>query len=270
MDYPVECREILVVDNGSTDRTAKIIKSFPIRYLCETRRGISYARNRGIEESRGDILAFTDSDCMVTTMWLRELVQGFQKERIGGMEGETVDYPPVTPVEHYTARRRSFSYKMRLASPLSPYVITANAAFRREVFDHIGGFDPRFPSGEDVDFSWRFFQETDFELGYNPRAVVFHRHRSTVRDFFSQHVRTGRGIAHLRTKYPERLPWSWQKEIQAWGAVAVFAWMACRAAIRHRSLNYKRADVYDYYFTFLRKLAVRIGFVYETLGASQQ
>ncbi|MGE5446166.1 MAG: glycosyltransferase [Ignavibacteriales bacterium] len=269
-DYPEEQREIVVIDNGSTDRTAEIVKTFPVQYQLEARRGVSYARNRGIEASRGGILAFTDSDCVVSRRWLLEVVQGFEDGKNGGMEGETVDYPPVTPAEHYMARRRSYSRKARLVSPLSPYVITANVAFRREVFDKIGVFDPRFPSGEDVDFSWRFFQETNFELGYNPRAIIFHRHRSTVQGFFSQHVRVGRGIAMLHAKYSSRLPWSWQQELRAWGAVAIFAWMACRAAICHRSLNYKRADVYDYYFTFLRKLAVRIGFVYETLQVSQR
>ncbi len=96
-DYPGEKREIVVIDNGSTDRTAEIVKTFPVQYLLEARRGVSYARNRGIEASRGGILAFTDSDCVVSRRWLPEIVQGFGDEKIGGMEGETVDYPPVTP-----------------------------------------------------------------------------------------------------------------------------------------------------------------------------
>ncbi len=104
MDYPQERREILMVDNGSTDRTAEIIKSFPVRYLREERRGASYARNRGIEASKGEILAFTDADCVVTTGWLRELVRGFEDEGVGSVEGETVAYPPVTPIEQHQAR----------------------------------------------------------------------------------------------------------------------------------------------------------------------
>ena len=266
MDYPPERREILVVDNGSTDRTAEIVKSFPVRYLREERCGISYARNRGIEASKGEILAFTDADCVVTTGWLRELVQGFEDEGIGGVEGETVAYLPVTPAEHYMARRGSHSYRARLYSPFAPFVNTANVAFRREVFNRIGIFDTRFPGGEDVDISWRFFQETDLRLPYNPRAVVFHRHRSTVRGLISQQTRNGRGIAILRAKYPARLPWSWRQELRAWSAVAGFAWIATRAAIRYRLQGGKKMDVYDAYFTFLRKLAVRVGFLRGTLA----
>ena len=268
MDYPVERREILVVDNGSTDRAAEIIKSFPVRYLREERRGASYARNRGIEASKGEILAFTDADCVVTTGWLRELALGFEDEGIGGVEGETVAYPPVTPIEQHQARMGSHSYRTRSFSFLAPFVPTANVAFHREVFHRIGLFDTRFPSagGEDVDISWRFFQETDRKLRYNPKALVFHRHTSTVRGLFSQYMRYGRGIAILRVKYPARLPWCWRQELRAWSAVAGFAWIAFQAAIRYGLRGGKKMDVHDVYFTFLRKLAVRVGFLRWTLA----
>ena len=262
MDYPHERREILVVDNGSTDRTAEIIKSLPVTYIREERKGISHARNRGIEASKGEILAATDADCVVTTGWLRELVQEFEDEGVGGVEGETVAYPPVSPVEHYLARIRSHSHHARRSSPLFPFVPNANIAYRREVFDKIGRFDPRCsPAGEDVDFSWRFLAETGLELRYNPRAVVFHRHRSTVWDFFSQQMRNGRGLAILQAKYPARLPWGWRKETRAWGLVAGHAWRAARATVRNGFQRGKDVDAHDLYFTFLKNLAVRFGFL---------
>ena len=92
MDYPPQWREILVVDNGSTDRTAEIIKSLPVSYLLETQRGVSSVRNGGIKASRGDILAFTDADCVVSRGWLRELVLGFDEQEVGGTAGEVLPY----------------------------------------------------------------------------------------------------------------------------------------------------------------------------------
>lgn len=83
MDYPPERREILVVDNGSRDRTGQIVASYPVTLLREVLRGPAAARNRGIEASRGQLLAFTDADCVVTTRWLQELVLGFEDEDVG-------------------------------------------------------------------------------------------------------------------------------------------------------------------------------------------
>ncbi|MDA2916243.1 glycosyltransferase family 2 protein [Nitrospinae bacterium AH_259_B05_G02_I21] len=88
VDYPPGRWEILVVDNGSADRTAEIVKSFPVRYLQEERRGVSHARNRAIEASKCEILAFTDPDCVVSTGWLHDLVQAFEEECVGGVGGD--------------------------------------------------------------------------------------------------------------------------------------------------------------------------------------
>jgi glycosyltransferase involved in cell wall biosynthesis len=263
-DYPAERREIVVVDNGSTDGTARIVGGFPVRCVREERRGIPYARNRGIEESRGELVAMTDADCVASTWWLQELVRGFEDDSVGGVEGETVAYPPRTPVERYTARR-SLSYRARLFSPAAPFVITANVAFRRDVFDRIGLFDTRFVGGSDVDLSWRFFERSGLKLRYNPKAIVFHRHRATVCGFLAQHIRIGRGFATLRRKYPERLPWTWDQEARAWLAVAGLGMAATRAAIRYRVHGGDERQLYDPFLTFFRKLGVRLGFVAESL-----
>ncbi|MGH7410496.1 MAG: glycosyltransferase, partial [Candidatus Methylomirabilis sp.] len=270
MGFPAEEREIIVVDNGSTDRTAEIVKRYPVRYLWEERRGAASARNRGIEASQGKILAFTNADCVVTTEWLTELTRGFDEDGIGAVEGKTVAYPPVTSAERYRAMTRSSSHQGRHASPLAPYVSTANVAFRREVFDRIGLFDPRLEGALDNDFTVRFFQGTDLTLRYNPKAIVFLRHRRTGTDFFRQYMKYGRGLAMLRAKYPERLPWGWQQELRAWAAVGKFGLAAAEAAVRYGGKDGKVMDTYSPYFTFLRKLAVRLGFLRGMLAGGLQ
>ncbi len=268
VDYPPERREILIVDNGSSDGTIKIVKQYPVELLTESRKGAAAARNRGIDGSRGEILAFTDADCVISTCWLRELANGFNNATVSGVEGETPAYPSETPTERYAARIGSHSRQARLSSPFFPFVNTANVAFRREVFERIGCFDTRFPGAgfEDIDFSWRFFQAGNLELRYNPKAIVFHHHRSTAWGFFRQQMGYGHGLAILRAKYSERLPWGWRQEIRAWVRVAGFAWGAAAAAFRCEFRGGQSIDVSHAYFTFVRKFALRLGFLRGTLA----
>lgn len=194
------------------------------------------------------------------------MVQGFKNSSISAVEGQVIVYPPVTPAERFVAMTEGHSLDRRLKSPFYPFFLTGNIALHRNVFQRIGLFDPHFPAAEDVDFSWRFFKEGDLKHWYNPKAVVFHRERTTSWDFFLQQARNGRGLATLQAKYPSRLPWGWRQEVRAWCALASFAWIAARTVIRFELQGGKKMDVYYPYFTFLRKLAVRLGFLWETLA----
>src|SRR5262249_54569139 len=159
-------REIVVVDNGSSDRTREIVRTFPVLLLSEQQRGAAAARNRGIEGSQGEILAFTDADCVVTTGWIRALVEGFRDPAIMGVEGEVALYPGSTPVERYAASIGSHTRQASMNSPLYPFVNTANVAFRREVIRRVGGFDSRFRSGEDIDLTWRLHELPEVKLSF--------------------------------------------------------------------------------------------------------
>jgi GT2 family glycosyltransferase len=261
--YPPERREFIIVDNGSTDRTAEIIKSFPVQYLYERRRGVSYARNRGIEASIGEIVAFTDPDCVVSTVWLNELVNAFDEQDVGGVAGAIIPYPGQTSAERYAARIRSHTQERPMSHPLHPFAMTPNIAFRREVFQRIGYFDTRFPGGgwEDADLCWRFFRETNLKLKYPPRAVVFHRYRTTAKAFFIQHVRYGYGLAILFTKYNEEISWDWRERAQAYKNLIVATWVLANNGSKWiiRKCTAEEFDIA--YFGFLRRLGQRLGFL---------
>jgi len=265
MDYPVERREILVVDNGSTDRTAEIVKSFPIQYLQEELRGSAAARNKGIKASRGEIVAFTDADCVVTTGWLWELVRAFDEEGVGGVAGEVVAYPPRTPAEWYAARVRHLSPQKYLSRPLLPFAAFANLSFRRDVFDRIGLLDETIPLGESTDFCTRLLQGTDLKLKYAPKALLFHRHRATTWEFVRQQWKYGRGHAQLYIKYRREIPWGWRKSVLAYRELASAAWALAKSGLRY-SFKDGQEDFYFCYFEFLKKLAERLGFIRESLA----
>jgi GT2 family glycosyltransferase len=266
VDYPQERREILVVDNGSTDRTAEIIKSFPVQYLREERRGCSAARNRGIQASQGELIASTDADCRVSRGWLRELVQAFEEEGVGGVAGEVIAYPPKTPAERYAARIRHLSPQKYLARPHLPFAPFPNLAFRREVFDQIGLLDEAVTLGESTDFCTRFLRGTSLKLKYAPSAVVFHRHRRTALEFFKQQWTHGRGHAQLYIKYRQEIPWGWRQSVLAYWDIARTGWALVKSGLRYAREGDQAEDFYFCYFEFLKKLAERLGFIRQSLS----
>jgi cellulose synthase/poly-beta-1,6-N-acetylglucosamine synthase-like glycosyltransferase len=253
VDYPVERREILVVDNGSTDATARIISAFSVTQLAESHRGPSPARNRGILASCGEIVALVDADCVVTRRWLRALVAAFDGPDVSGAAGEVLAYPPDTWAEYYMARRRP-RWQAAALTAARPYAVTANVAFRRRVFDQIGLFDPRFVTGQDQDFSWRFFW-AGLTLRYVPAAVVFHRHRAGPWAFARQQVAWARGSAQLRRWH--RVPHGFRGELAEYRKLAGAAMLLLVAAFRGVAGGTDRAELYYRLYDVLRELTYR-------------
>jgi glycosyltransferase involved in cell wall biosynthesis len=266
-DYPPDRREILVVDNGSVDATAEVIERFPVRYLREPRRGAARARNRGIEASSGEIIAFTDADCVASTGWLRELVKGFDGRGVGGVAGEILPYPPRTSAERYAARIRHLSPERYLRRPIFPFAVTANLAFRRDVFDAVGLMDPGSPrGGESTDFCTRFFRGTGLQLGLASRAIVLHRHRANARDLLRQQWSYGRGHAFLYIKYRDEIPWGWRQTASVYADLLRTASGLGGAAAAYAIGRASRADLEFACFELLRKVALRAGFIRQSLS----
>jgi len=266
VDYPPDRREVIMVDNGSTDRTAEILRAAPVRYLFEPRRGTAKARNLGIEASRGEIVAFTDADCLVARRWLKALVARFDSEEVGGVAGEIFPFPPRTAAERHAARTRHLAPERYLRRPQLPFAVTANLAFRREVFGQIGLLDPEAPrGGECTDFCTRFLRQTGQRIELAPQAVVFHRHRSSTAELFRQQWNYGRGHAFLYRKYAAELPWTWRQRRQAWGDLGRTAVALAATGVRRIARRGSREDLEFHYFELIRKLASRLGFVWHRL-----
>ena len=255
-DYPADRREIVVVDNGSSDGTTALIQARPVRYLREGKRGVSNARNRGIAESGGEILAFVDADCLVEPHWLTELVRPFEDPEVGSVAGDLQHAPPTTAAERQAARM--LGNWQRFAFTSNPaYPITANAAYRREVLDRIGGFDPNMTRAQDVELGLRFQERSGRRLAYAERATARHRNRSTQRGFFRQQLGWAYGAGLVGAKFeamggqPVRPP-RIRDLARPLQGLAIVVW----AGIRRRG---RREWIEDAWFDFLRQLAWWIG-----------
>lgn len=205
-ELPKEQYEVIVVDNGSTDGTWRIIQSYgsPVRGLQETKlRGSYAARNAGVRASQGKFIAFTDADCVPDIRWLRFLMENFDNPGLGCVAGEVLPFNPVTAVEKFAARASILSQKRALKNRNRPYAQTANVAFRRRVFEQIGLFNSSLKSGGDADFCWRMQEQTSWELCFNDAAIVLHHHRSSLPELWKQFVRYGQGNAALQLLYAD-------------------------------------------------------------------
>ena len=255
-DYPPDRREILVVDNGSSDATAAVIQARPVRYLHEPERGVSHARNRGIATSRGEILVFVDADCVVDPQWLTELVRPFSDAEVGAVAGDLQHVPPTTPAERQAVRLLGNWQRFAFTSKPA-YPITANAAYRRDVLDRIGGFDPHMTRAQDVELGLRFQERSGLRLAYAENATARHRNRSTQLGFFRQQLGWAYGAGLVGAKFeamgghavkPPRA-----REI---GRTAHGLGIVLLAALRRRG---RREWIEDAWFDLLRQVAWWVG-----------
>lgn len=219
--------ETIVVNDGSTDDTAEIVsKSFPhVRLLNIPPSGLSIARNLGAESATGEILAYTDDDCLPDIDWISRLDRAFQNPDIAAAGGPNL--PP---------KARSLEEAIISAAPGAPSHILlddtraehlpgCNMVVRRKALEKIGGFNPLFhTAGDDVDFCWRL-RDAGYELGFIPGAFVWHHRRPSISGFLKQQAGYGAAERVLLEIHPKRFSKNgeaqWDGFVYAGGVIRV-------------------------------------------------
>lgn len=206
--------EVILVDDGSTDETQKIVTDIqrargegadPILLYIrhEKNCGLSVARNTGILAATGEIVAFTDSDCRADEDWLYYLVGSLNDSEFGGMGGPNLLPPEDSRVAAAVMVSPGGPAHVMLTDREAEHIPGCNMAFHKRILEEIGGFDPIFmKAGDDVDVCWRL-QEAGCKIGFSPAAFVWHYRRSTVRAYLKQQEGYGEAEALLVRKHPE-------------------------------------------------------------------
>lgn len=194
LDPPGGPVELLVVDNGSTDGTSRVLERFRrhVRVVHESERGPAAARNAGIRHARGDWIAFTDADCVVDPGWLRALLPPLEDPSVGIAGGRIVSIRPCNRIELFGERIHDHERAILRLRP--PYAITMNWASRREVLETHGLFNEKLLRGSDADMAYRI-HSAGLRIVYRPDAIVAHRNESTLRGLFDEGFVHGRARA---------------------------------------------------------------------------
>jgi GT2 family glycosyltransferase len=196
--------EVIVVDDGSTDATAAIAREYPFRLISTENRGLSSARNTGMEAATGAIVAYTDDDARPDPHWLTYLAATFMTTEHAGVGGPNIAPPGDGPIADCVANAPGGPVHVLLSDRVAEHIPGCNMAFRRDRLQAIGGFDPRYrAAGDDVDVCWRL-QERGWTLGFSPAAMVWHHRRNSVRMYWKQQQGYGKAEALLEQKWPEK------------------------------------------------------------------
>lgn len=197
--------EIILINDGADAGVKEIADQFDsVRYIEMPHGGLSAARNLGAQESTGDVLVYTDDDCVADEEWLLYLAEGFAGGDFAAMGGPNISPEPVTLEQACVVASPGGPAHVLLGDEEAEHIPGCNLAVKKEAFEAIGGFREEFwTAGDDVDFCWRL-QNHSYRIGFHGAAMVWHYRRFRIRDYLRQQSGYGRAEAMLIPRHPDR------------------------------------------------------------------
>jgi len=188
LDYPHY--EVIVVDGGSNDSTIEIAKSFEKVKLFESNPPAGRQRNKGVFEAKGKYIAFTDSDCIVSKDWLKNLIEIFMHFPDASEAGG----PNTFDRTKWLSRGVQKVFEKSIGSHYAKshnkitkvsHASSCNLAIKKDVFEELGGFNDELFPGEDIEFDSRLIK-TGHKIYFTPKATLVHKKNYTLGSFSKQ------------------------------------------------------------------------------------
>ncbi len=196
--------EIILVDDGSIDGTPELAKDANVQLIQHNdQRGAAAARNSGLAVAQGEIILFTDADCLPQPNWVAEMIRPFQDHTVHGCKGIYATTQPEL-LARFVQIEYEDKYDLLRTQPVIDFIDTYSAGYRTEVLKAAGGFDEAIHYVEDQELSFRL-AAAGHKMVFQETAVVFHQHSNTLRRYFRKKVMIGYWKAQIMRRYPERV-----------------------------------------------------------------
>lgn len=208
--------EVIVVDDGSTDASAALARSFGVNVISQANAGAPAARNTGIAAARGEWIAFTDADCVASRRWLEALLARVESDPQSiGAAGRTTGLQSNTAAARFVDLMCGLDAATYLRHPVFPFAPSGNLMYRRDCLLAVGGFDPRYATYDACDLHTRLRERYAGSFAYEPAALVLHRHRCSWPAYWRQQFFYGVGYAQFLMAHRDRAQWHLRHETAA-------------------------------------------------------
>ncbi len=264
--------EVIVVDDGSVDATASIVRSIDrVKYIRQDNRGPASARNKGASVARGDIIFFTDSDCVPEKDWVKKMVPLLDRgdKTIAVVAGSY----GIVNRDNILARciHKEILFRHKYLIPSYPRSFGSyNFCIWAEIFKDLGGFNAeyRYASGEDNDLSYKVLK-AGYKILFVQDSVVFHCFPTSIREYLKEQFRHGFWRVKMYIDYPHMMKgddYTFWKDIIEPPAVIVF--LFCLVLSLFFPLNF--FIISGFIFTFILFLNIFFSYIvtrnfYETI-----
>ena len=205
--------EVIVVDDCSQDNTPHIVQSFPYSLIqLSENHGPAYCRNVGAGAAKGEILVFTDSDCLAAHAWLENIHNFFLQNDFEALMGRLVLMPStplgdsISAIGFPAGGSIGFDKIWKVDQKgFTDSLSSCNCAVRKDVFEKIGGFDESFPypGGEDSLLA-HDLRRLNYRIKYCPDVLVSHAARDSLMGFLKWQFRRGISSFIFSTKVPNK------------------------------------------------------------------